>query len=115
MYFFFVIGNVFLVFAQEDFCNQNLMNPDDPLGYKLRTDCCEGKYVQDVDSTILRMVSLTESFEDYDLNSNRELTVEWAVPKAQRVNLRAQRLQPPFYYRIWIQFVLQATQRIVGR
>jgi hypothetical protein len=43
---------------------------------------------------------LTESFENYDLNSGEDLIIEWTVPKAQRVNLQANGLRSLLYYRM---------------
>jgi hypothetical protein len=109
-YILFLVIPLFLVFqlgqsspvsAAENLCDPNLPRPSgDPLGYQLRDDRCEGRYIQEVASTVLITVSLTESFEDYDLNSNEDLIVEWIVPKDQKVHLRAQGLRPRLYYRM---------------
>ena len=88
-------------FAQDNPCDPNLVgSASDPLGYHLRHDRCEGRYVQDVASTILVTASLTEAFEDYDLKAGKELVVAWQAPQKQPVHLRAQGLRPRLYYRM---------------
>jgi hypothetical protein len=89
------------VFAQEDPCDPDLdQSATDQLGYRLRGDRCEGRYIQEVGSTILFPVSLTKFFEDYDLNSGEDLIVEWTVLTDQTVHLRAQSLKYRCYYRM---------------
>jgi hypothetical protein len=75
------------------------MAAKDPMSYTLRDGRCEGVYSRDI-STTLQMVSLVESFEDYDLESPQELNVEWTALGEQQVNLQAHSLQPGFYYRM---------------
>ena len=89
------------VFAQQDPCDPDLeQSVTDQLGYRLRGDRCEGRYIQEVGSTILFAVSLTESFEEYDLTSGKDLIVEWTTPTAHDVHLRAQGLRHRLYYRM---------------
>src|SRR5262249_7729437 len=51
-------------------------------------------------NTPLLVASLTESFEDYDLTSGRNLSVEWTAPSKRSVQLRAQGLRRRLYYRM---------------
>jgi hypothetical protein len=89
------------VFAQQDPCDPDLeQSTTDPLGYRLRGDRCEGRYIQEVGSTVLFVVSLTESFEEYDLDSGEELSVAWTTPTTQNVHLRAHGLRQRLYYRM---------------
>lgn len=89
------------VFAQGDPCDPDLdQSATDQLGYRLRGDRCEGRYIQEVGSTILFLVSLTEFFEDYDLDSGEDLIVEWTAPADQNIHLRARSLRRPPYYRM---------------
>ncbi len=89
------------VYAQENPCDPDLdQSATDQLGYRLRGERCEGRYIQEVGSTILFPVSLTEFFEDYDLNSDEDLIIEWTVPTNQPVHLRAQGLRQRLYYRM---------------
>ena len=96
----FQFGQALPVSAAENPCDPNLPRPpDDPLGYQLRDDRCEGRYELEVGAP-LQIVSLTESFEEYDLKSGEDLIVEWSVPRDQKVHLRAQGLKPRLYYRM---------------
>lgn len=81
-------------------CDPNLrVAAKDPRSYTFREDRCEGVYLQDIPIT-LQIVSLVESFEDYDLQLAQGLNVEWTAPEEQQVNLRAHSLQPGFDYRM---------------
>lgn len=73
---------------------------DHPFGYRIRGDRCEGIYVRNVASATLRVVSLTERFEDYDLQSSKQLLVEWTTSGDSPVRLRAQGLRRRLYYRM---------------
>jgi hypothetical protein len=87
--------------AQESPCDKGLEGLGrGPLGYALRGDRCEGMYVQPVAGTALWLASLTQAFEDYDLNADRPLLVEWAVPDSGTVHLRAQGIKHDLYYRM---------------
>lgn len=87
--------------AEENPCDPDLeQSATDPLGYKLRGDRCEGRYILEVGSTILFPVSLTAVFEDYDLTSDKDLLVEWAPLPDRNVRLRAHSLRRPPYYRM---------------
>ena len=96
----FQFGHSLPVFAAENLCDPNLSRPsNDPLGYQLRDDRCEGRYDFERGGTI-QIRSLTESFEDYNLKSSEDLIVEWGVPKEQKVHLRVQGLKPSVRYRM---------------
>ena len=90
--------------AQDNFCDANLVAPSgDELGYQLREDRCEGRFIRNVASTTLLMFSLTESFEKYELDRKQPLQLAWRFPPKQRVNLRAYGLQAPsprLFYRM---------------
>jgi hypothetical protein len=89
------------VAAQESPCDKGLEGRGrGPLGYALRGDRCEGMYAEEVAGTALLLASLTQSFEDYDLNSDRPLVVEWAVPDSGTIRLRAQGIKHDLYYRM---------------
>ncbi len=82
----------FPVSAQEHMCDTAIKQTiDDQLDYQARSDRCEGSY-KAPGVEIISLVSFTESFESYDLNSGQELVVEWDAPKAQQTRLRAKRL-----------------------
>jgi hypothetical protein len=82
-------------------CDSNLkQQASDSLSYRPRQDRCEGRYIQEVASTILVTASLTAVFEDYDLKSGRDLTVAWQVPQKQDVYLRAQGVRYRLFYRM---------------
>jgi hypothetical protein len=49
---------------------------------------------------MLRIASLTEFFEDYDLAGDLPLLVEWEPVGADQIRLRAQSLRPRLYYRM---------------
>lgn len=87
--------------AQQSPCDPSLaQSSSDPSGYRQRGDRCEGVYLQTVASPALRVVSLTESFEDFDPASGANLRVEWSAPPAGApVHLRANALRPHLYYR----------------
>lgn len=92
------------VSAKEEFCDENLVAPsNDPLGYQLREDRCEGRFIREPNSPVLLMFSLTESFEKYDLDRDQPLQLAWRFPQNQHVNLRAYGLQAPsprLFYRM---------------
>ncbi|HZT29784.1 MAG TPA: hypothetical protein VFA33_07875 [Bryobacteraceae bacterium] len=76
--------------------------PGDPNGYKLRGDRCEGVYIKEVaGSASLAVVSLTESFANFDPASAAPLRVEWQAPAGSSpVHLRAVALRRRTYYRM---------------
>jgi hypothetical protein len=89
------------VVAQGAHCDQDL-NPatTNPLGYRLRGDRCEGIYIQDVAATALKLVSFTESYEEFDATLNKPLLLDWTPPAGAPVHLRAQSLRTRLYYRM---------------
>jgi len=89
-------------YAQDNPCDPGLLPlSKGPLRYEQRGDRCEGLYYQDKASPMLSLVSLTESFEKYNLKSTQELVIEWKTPKnAQKVRLRAQSVKSSLYYRM---------------
>lgn len=74
---------------------------DNPHGYRLRGGRCEGIYVKEVGATLLRVVSLTASFDAIDHASGKPLLVQWARPAGGgAVRLRAEGLKRRQYYRM---------------
>lgn len=89
-------------FVQKQHCDPDLRQPhEDPYGYRLRGDRCEGIYVREVSgAAALLVVSFTSGFEDFDPESG-ELALEWSLPpEAGRLQLRAFGLRPRLYYRM---------------
>jgi hypothetical protein len=75
--------------------------PNNPLSYHDLGDRCEGIYVEQVGGTTLRIVSLTEFFDDYNLQSGKPLYVKWDKPPGNNVTrLRAQSIKQHLYYRM---------------
>ena len=103
-------GSTFLVLmfllpvlsAAQEHCDPSLSpRVEHPNQYRLIGDRCEGIYFQPVNSTSLTMVSLTDSFENYDLGAGSPLVVEWSSPpSSQNIKLRATSLLPELYYRM---------------
>lgn len=72
-----------------------------PSGYKDRGDRCEGIYVKEVGSTTLQVVSLTEYFGQYNLQTGKPLMIAWDNPPGNsNVHLRAQGIKRKLYYRM---------------
>lgn len=89
-----------VLYAQQDSCDSSLQQSSkDKNGYRQRGDRCEGVYIQGVSSPALRVVSLVQSFEDFDPAASTELVVEWDSPANVPVHLRANALRPHLYYR----------------
>lgn len=88
--------------AQEGPCDPRLLQPkDDPQGYRLRGDRCEGIYIREVaGSSDLVVVSLTESFEDFDPTSYKNVMVEWQRFGSDAPRIRAQGLKYRLHYRM---------------
>lgn len=87
--------------AQQGPCDPTLsQSSQDRNGYRQRGDRCEGVYIQAVASPALRVVSFTESFENFDPASGTNLRVEWSAPPGRGpVHLRGNALRPHLYYR----------------
>jgi len=83
-------------------CDSNLAQlGQNPNGYRLRGDRCEGIYVQPVSgSTALLVASFTELFEDFDPSSLGNLSVEWSHPVETTIHLRAYALHEKLYYQM---------------
>jgi hypothetical protein len=70
---------------------------NDPYGYRVRGDRCEGVYIKDL-SASLRLVSFISEFGDFDPSAS-PLRLEWkATPSAGEIHLRANALRPRLYY-----------------
>jgi hypothetical protein len=91
-----------LVGAQQSPCDPNLTQlGQNPQGYRLRGDRCEGIYIQPVSgSTTLLVASFTEFFEDFDPSSPGKLSVEWSFPAETPIHLRAYALREKLYYQM---------------
>jgi hypothetical protein len=83
-------------------CDPQLPQLKDPHGYYQRGDRCEGLYIKEVGgSSAISLVSLTRSFEDYDLTSGKDLLLQWKSPaQAEAVHVRAVGLRQRLYYRM---------------
>ncbi|MGD9009393.1 MAG: hypothetical protein PVG41_15820 [Desulfobacteraceae bacterium] len=87
--------------AQEDHCDPYLKQiEDNPLGYRVRGDRCEGIYIKEVGSTALLIASLTNFFDDFDFTTDKELLIKWELAGSRRVYLRAHSLKRRLYYRM---------------
>lgn len=91
-----------LIGAQRNPCDPNLRQlGENPNGYKLRGDRCEGIYVQPVSgSTGLLVASFTEFYEDFDPSTLGKLLVEWSSPAEAPLHLRAYALREKLYYQM---------------
>ncbi len=76
----------------------SLADPDEPLGYRLRGDRCEGIHMIHAIVSPPFVASLTEFIEDYEVTAKDELILEWTAPTAVEVRLRAQGVSPNLYY-----------------
>ena len=88
--------------AQDNYCDPNLSRPvGNPYGYRLRNDRCEGIYIQKVAGmTNLQLVSFTELYDDYDLETGADLFINWPDLDSARFRLRAYCLKYRTYYRM---------------
>lgn len=91
-----------LASGQENYCDPFLAQlSDNPLGYRMRGDRCEGIYIKEVSSTTLLVASFIESSGDIDFKSDKALQVEWnRVPNNNAVRLRSLGLRRRLYYRM---------------
>ena len=87
-------------FAQGNHCDPGLHQTGDSYGYRLRGDRCEGVYIREVGGTMLQVVSLTESVEDFNPAANKNLLVQWMAPGITNIRLRAYGLRHRLYYRM---------------
>jgi hypothetical protein len=89
------------LFAQESHCDSRLnQTSDDPYGYRVRGDRCEGIYIKEVAGEALRVVSLTESVESFDPAAGKNLLLEWTSPGKEAIHLRASALRERLHYRM---------------
>lgn len=87
--------------VQERHCDPALYKAENnPLGYRPRKARCEGIYIKEVRNKALAIVSLTQSFENYDLASGKDLSINWTAPTSGSSRLRAQGVRPRLYFRM---------------
>jgi len=85
---------------QSRHCDRYLpVSLDNPFGYRLRGDRCEGMYVQPVTATPLIVASFGQMNVPELLPANGALLVEWA-PDSGDIRLRANSLKSKTYYRM---------------
>jgi len=73
---------------------------EDPYGYRFRDDRCEGVYITEVAAPALRVVSWTQSLEEFDPAAGKNLVMAWTAPGNAPVHLRAHALKQRLYYRM---------------
>ena len=104
VYPIFLVGLVYPVesgVSQTNYCDPDLLQPkENPLGYRMRGDRCEGSYIEQVASTPLSVASLTRVFEEYDLGSDQDLKIEWPPLGDDAIHLRAYGIYWRLYYRM---------------
>lgn len=84
-------------------CDSRLVQPgNDPNGYRLRGDRCEGLFVQPVaGSASLLVASFVESFSDFNPRATSTLPLAWAPAEPSKPTfLRAYGLRRRQYYRM---------------
>jgi hypothetical protein len=84
------------------FCDPSLPRLDDnPHGYRMRGERCEGVYVREVAGDELRIASFTRWIGDFDPGRGGTLPIEWATaPGDGSLRLRAQGLARRSHYRM---------------
>lgn len=95
------VGFVIQLSAQNR-CDPSLPQiPNNPLSYHDIGDRCEGIYIEQVGGTTLRIVSLIDFFDNYDLKSGKPIYINWDKPPGNSViRLRAQGIKRKLYYRM---------------
>jgi hypothetical protein len=82
-------------------CDMDLPSaPTHPYGYRARGDRCEGVYIQQVSLGTLLIASFTESYEDFDSGQGQDLQLDWTVPRAAEVRIRAHGIGQRLYFRM---------------
>ena len=100
------LGWSLLAHAQDTHCDRDLEKlaerrlAHDDRRYRLRGDRCEGRYIEQVSSSTLELVSFTSAFADYSLDSEHPLVVEWSSFGSEAMLLRGRSLEPKIYYRM---------------
>ena len=100
-----VFGWSFPADAQDTHCDLELKKlamrlGDNPQRYQLRSDRCEGRYIEQVIGSTLEIVSFTSAFADYSLDTGNALVVEWPSLGGEDIILRGRSLEPKIYYRM---------------
>jgi hypothetical protein len=86
--------------AQSNHCDPYLqVSVDNPFGYRLRGDRCEGVFVQQVANTPLSIASFGRLNLPQSFAQSKSLIVEWS-PVATEMRLRAYSLKPRIYYQM---------------
>lgn len=87
--------------SQNSPCDPTLhQREQDPEGYRLRGDRCEGIYLQAVSGSSLLVASFTSFFEAFNPGSLDKLSIEWSSPAKTPVRLRAYALREKLYYQM---------------
>src|SRR5664279_2848109 len=87
--------------SQHSPCDPTLRQREqDPQGYRLRGDRCEGIYLQAVSGNSLLVASFTSFFEAFNPGSLDKLSLEWSSPANTPVRLRAYALREKLYYQM---------------
>lgn len=83
-------------------CDPSLVQPpDNPLGYRLRGNRCEGVYVKEVAGLSgLVVASFTEGPYSLEIPSTKAVNVTWKSPGDSPIRLRAISLRRRLYYRM---------------
>jgi hypothetical protein len=82
-------------------CDQHLdSRPNDPYGYQMRGNRCEGRYIQEVGSITLLVSSLTADYRDFSVRSGQPLYLTWPAGAGGELHIRGQGLRHRFYYRM---------------
>jgi hypothetical protein len=88
--------------AIAEICDPGLLGSDrSPIAYQLQGDRCEGIFKLEVNSELVRLVSLVESFEEFDTSQPENLAVEWSPPPLPgALRMRSAGLEERSFYRM---------------